>query len=64
MKTRKALLGERLATEQAIESVESRAQSGALTSSPNGSLSVSMPITLGDREQLAHCGWDGIINRV
>lgn len=52
MKTRKALLAERLATEQAIQSIESRAQSGALTNGPNGTLSVSMPITPGELKQL------------
>lgn len=53
MKTRKALLTERLATEQVIQSIESRAQSGALTDGPNGSFSVSMPITPGELKQLA-----------
>lgn len=53
MKTRKALLAERLATEQVIQSIESRAQSGALTDGPNGSFSVSMPITPGELKQLA-----------
>jgi len=53
MKTRKALLAERLATEQVIQSIESRAQSGALTDGPNGSFSVSMPITPGELKRLA-----------
>jgi hypothetical protein len=53
MKTRKALLAERLATEQVIQSIESRAQSGALTNGPNGTLSVSMPIKPGELKQLA-----------
>lgn len=53
MKTRKALLAERLATQQAIRSIESRAQSGALTNGPNGTLSVNMPITPGELKQLA-----------
>ena len=53
MKNRKALLAERLATQQAIQSIESRAQSGALTNGPNGTLSVSMPITPGELKQLA-----------
>lgn len=53
MKTRKALLAERLATQQAIQSIEARAQSGALTNGPNGTLSVSMPITPGELKQLA-----------
>ena len=53
MKTRKALLAERLVTEEAIRYIESRAQSGALTNSPNGTLSVSMPITPGELRQLA-----------
>ncbi len=53
MKTRKALLAERLATEQVIRSIESRAQSGALNNGPNGTLSVSMPITPGELKQLA-----------
>lgn len=53
MKTRKALLTERLATEQVIRSIESRAQSGALMNGPNGTLSVSMPITPGELKQLA-----------
>jgi hypothetical protein len=53
MKTRKALLAERLATQQAIQSIEARAQSGALTNGPNGTLSVSMPIKPGELKQLA-----------
>lgn len=53
MKTRKALLAERLATEQVIQSIEARAQSGALTNGPNGTLSVSMLITPGELKQLA-----------
>ena len=53
MKTRKALLVERLATEQVIQSIESRAQSGALTDGPNGSFSVSMPITQGELKALS-----------
>lgn len=53
MKTRKALLADRLATEQVIQSIESRAQSGALTNGPNGALSVSIPITPGEIKQLA-----------
>ncbi len=53
MKSRKALLAERLATQQAIRSIESRAQSGALTNGPNGTLSVNMPITPGELKQLA-----------
>lgn len=53
MKTRKALLAERLATQQAIRSIESRAQSGALRDGPNGTLTVSMPITPGELKQLA-----------
>lgn len=53
MKVRKALLAERLATEQAIQCIESRAQSGALTDGPNGTLSVSMPITPDELKQLA-----------
>ena len=53
MKTRKALLAERLGTEQVIQSIESRAQSGALTNGPNGTLSVSMPITPDELKQLA-----------
>jgi hypothetical protein len=53
MKTRKALLAERFATEQVIQSIESRAQSGAFTNGPNGTLSVSMPITPGELKQLA-----------
>ena len=42
-----------LATEQVIQSIESRAQSGALTDGPNGSLSVSMPIKPDELKQLA-----------
>ena len=53
MKTRKALLAERLATEQVIQSTESRAQSGALTNGPNGTLSVSISITPEELKQLA-----------
>jgi hypothetical protein len=53
MKTRKTVLAMRLATEQVIRSIESRAQSGALTDGTNGSFSVSMPITPGDLKQLA-----------
>lgn len=53
MKTRKAVLAERLATEQVIQSIESRALNGALTDGSNGSFSVSMPITPGDLKQLA-----------
>ena len=53
MKTRKALLVERLATEQVIQSIESRAQSGALINGPNGTLCVSMPITPGELKQMA-----------
>jgi hypothetical protein len=53
MKTRKTLLAERLATEQVIQSIESRARSGALKDGPNGSFSVSMPITPGELKQLA-----------
>jgi len=47
MKTQKALLVERLATQQAIQLIESRAQSGALRDGPNGTLTFSMPITPG-----------------
>ena len=54
MKTRKALLAERLATERVIQSIESRAQSSTLKDGPNGSICVSMPITPGDLKQLAH----------
>jgi hypothetical protein len=53
MKTRKALLADRLATQQAIQSIESRAQSGVLTDGPNGSFSVSVPITPGELKRLA-----------
>lgn len=53
MKNRKAVLAERLAAEQVIRSIESRAQTGALTDGVNGSFSVSMPITPGDLKQLA-----------
>lgn len=53
MKTRKALLAERLATQQAIRSIESQAQSGALMDGPNGTLTVSMPITPGELKQLS-----------
>jgi hypothetical protein len=53
MKTRKALLADRLATQQAIQSIEARAQCGALTNGPDGTLSVSMPITPGELKQLA-----------
>ena len=53
MKTRKALLAERLATQQAIQSFETRAQSGALMNGPNETLSVSMPITPGELKRLA-----------
>lgn len=53
MKTRKALLAERLTTQQVNRSIQSRAQSGALTNGPNGTLSVSMPITPSELKQLA-----------
>jgi len=53
MKTRKAFLAERLATERVILSIESRAQSGALTNGPNGTLSVSMPIAPCELKQLS-----------
>ena len=53
MKTRKSLLAERLAAQQAIQSLEARSQSGALMNGPNGTHSVSMPITPGELEQLA-----------
>lgn len=53
MKNRKALLAERLATEQVIRAIESRAQAGALTDGANGSFSVSMPVTPGDLKHLA-----------
>jgi hypothetical protein len=53
MKTRKVLLAERLATQQAIRSIESQAQSGALMDGPNGTLTVSMPITPGELKQLS-----------
>lgn len=53
MKTRKALLAERLATQRVIQSIESRAQIGALSYGPNGTLSVSVPITPDQIKQLA-----------
>lgn len=53
MKNLKALLAERLATEQVIQSIETRVQSGALTNGSNGSFSVSMPIIMGELKRLA-----------
>jgi hypothetical protein len=53
MKTKKALLAEKLTLEQAIQALQTKAHSSTRTDHTDGSFAVSVPITATDMKQMA-----------
>lgn len=53
MKTKKALLAEKLTLEQAIKALQSKGHNSTRTDHTDGSFSVSVPITATDMKQMA-----------
>ncbi len=53
MKTKKALLTEKLTLEQAIQALQTKAHSSTRTEHTDGSFAVSVPITATDMKQMA-----------